>query len=206
MSLTFDNLRQANVHRIGHFKNSKGEPAHTTTNGSDWTPAQWVQATLGEFGEFCQVRIDFEAGDITATEYAVHASKEIADVQIYLDIMAKRALDEVESNRVDDDAQILMHAVAHLGVYANARKKYDRGDIDAEKFGAIKQQFLSNAISCLQLLDESEIQSRKSVVTKPHPDGIDLGTATIDKFNEVSARVGSPVTLSHFDWHFEPQR
>jgi hypothetical protein len=34
---------------------------------------------------------------------------------------------------------------------------------------------------------------------KPHPTGIDLGEATVVKFNEVSIRVGSKVRISRPD-------
>lgn len=208
MPLTFANLRAANDVRIGHFKNSKGEPAHTTTDGHDWSPAQWFQATLGELGEFAQARLHFENGVTNAADYAVEASKELADIVTYLDILAKRSLDKVapwKLGELDDDAQILMLAVSYLGIYANARKKYDRGDIDWLQFEAIKQQHLHNAIGALNLLRVGTSES-KNKVTTVHPTGIDLGVAVVEKFNEVSQRVGSPVALSQDDWHIEPQR
>jgi hypothetical protein len=136
--LTFNALRGANAARLPEFKNKHGELAHSKADGSDWTPAQWLQAVLGELGEYANIRKKFERGDLTAEEFAVLAAKELADVQIYLDILARRCLDVVGSG------------------------------------GAVELV---------------------------HQTGVDLGQATIAKFNEVSERVGSCVRLEADDWH-----
>lgn len=122
--LTFTALRGANTARLPQFKNAKGGLAHTKPDGSDWSPAQWLQAIIGELGEYANKRKKFERGDITAAEFQVEAAKELADVVTYVDILA------------------------------------------------------------MQL-------------------GIDLGQATMDKFNEVSLRVGSNVRLEADDWHYD---
>jgi NTP pyrophosphatase (non-canonical NTP hydrolase) len=113
--LSFSTLREANVRRIPTFKNRKGEFCHND-DGSDWSNAQWLQALVGELGELANFRKKFERGDITEEEYKAEAAKELADVQIYLDILAFR-------------------------------------------------------------------------------NGVDLGEATFNKFNEVSERVGSPIII-----------
>jgi hypothetical protein len=124
--LTFRALRSANVARLPTFKNKHGQLAHSRPDGSDWSPAQWLQAVVGELGEYSNLRKKYERGDVSTEEFAVEAAKELADVQTYLDILAMRCLDN----------------------------------------GAL-------------------------VING----GVDLGHATILKFNEVSARVGSPVFL-----------
>lgn len=124
--LTFNTLREANRQRLPQFKNPHGQPAHAKADGSDWSPSQWLQAVVGELGEFANVRKKFDRGDLTFEEYERLARAELADVQTYLDLLAQRALD-----RPDD----------------------------------------------------------------PHPTGIDLGRATIDKFNAVSGRVGSTIRI-----------
>lgn len=134
--LTFNSLRGANTARLPEFKNKHGEIAHSKPDGSDWTPAQWLQAVVGELGEYANVRKKFERGDLSAEEFKELASKELADVQTYLDILAMRCLDK--------------DGVAH-------------------------------------------------------PTGVDLGQATISKFNEVSVRVGSRVRLDADDWHYTHQ-
>lgn len=86
--LTFPTLRKANYTRLPLFRNKHGQLAH-----SNWTPAQWLQAVVGELGEYANLRKKYERGDLSAEEFAVEAGKELADVQIYLDILALRCLD-----------------------------------------------------------------------------------------------------------------
>ena len=114
--LTFNTLRNANVARLPTFKNKHGQPAHSEPDGSDWSPAQWLQAVTGELGEYANIRKKFERGDLTEQEFYNLAADELADVVTYLDILAFRL-------------------------------------------------------------------------------GIDLGRATIDKFNRISVRVDSPVRI-----------
>lgn len=120
--LTFNALRGANTARLPQFKNCHGEPAHSKPDGSDWSPAQWLQAVTGELGEYANLRKKFERGDIDSATFYFEAANELADVVTYLDILA------------------------------------------------------------MQL-------------------GIDLGEATMAKFNVVSDRVGSSVRLDADDWH-----
>lgn len=91
--LTFRTLREANIKRLPLFKNKHGIIAHTKADGSDWSPAQWLQAVIGELGEYANIRKKFERGDLTFSEYEVAAAKELADVQTYLSILALRCLD-----------------------------------------------------------------------------------------------------------------
>jgi len=123
--LTFNALREANKKRIPQFKNSKGKPAHSKKDGSDWKLSAWANAVLGELGEAANIIKKIERGDFTLEEKRKALGKEFADVQTYLDILAFRA-------------------------------------------------------------------------------GVDLGQATIDKFNEVSVRVKSNIRLRGDDWYYEP--
>lgn len=86
--LSFKTLREANKKRLPEFKNRKGEHAHSKPDGSDWTPAQWLQAVLGELGEYANIRKKFERGDLDQEEFKKLAESELADVQTYLDILA----------------------------------------------------------------------------------------------------------------------
>lgn len=88
--LTFNVLRGANIKRLPTFKNAKGEPAHSEPDGSDWSPAQWLQAVTGELGEYANIRKKFERGDINEEEFHALARAELADVVTYLDILAFR--------------------------------------------------------------------------------------------------------------------
>jgi NTP pyrophosphatase (non-canonical NTP hydrolase) len=87
--LGFDVLRKANMKRIPTFKNRRGEFCHNE-DGSDWSPAQWLQAVLGELGEYANFRKKFERGDFDEEEFKKEAGKELADVITYLDILSFR--------------------------------------------------------------------------------------------------------------------
>lgn len=90
MTLSFNQLRAANLARLPLFKNKHGLPAHSTPDGSDWSPAQWLQAVVGELGEYANLRKKYERGDISLDEFTREGAKELADVQIYLDLLAYR--------------------------------------------------------------------------------------------------------------------
>lgn len=90
MSLTFNRLRKANIARLPTFKNKHGQPAHSEPDGSDWSPAQWLQALAGEMGEYANLRKKYERGDIDELTFYKEARKELADIQIYLDLLAFR--------------------------------------------------------------------------------------------------------------------
>lgn len=104
--LSFLQLRQANLVRAENSFKSCGA----------WDTPRWIMELIGEVGELANVLKKVERGDFTLEQAIGDIAKEIADVQIYLDLLS-----------------------AHLA--------------------------------------------------------IDLGEATRAKFNEVSARVGSEVTL-----------
>lgn len=124
--LSFAVLRMANTARLPQFKNPHGETAHSKPDGSDWSPAEWLEAVVGELGEYANFAKKFRRGDITFEEFQVHAAKELADVATYLDLLARRCLDRPG---------------------------------------------------------------------QPHETGVDLGKAVMDKFNEVSVRVGADVRI-----------
>lgn len=88
--LSFPLLRFANVMRLPTFKNSKGEPAHSEPDGSDWDLATWCNAVLGELGEAANIIKKVRRGDLTLDEARPLLAKEYADVQIYLDLLAFR--------------------------------------------------------------------------------------------------------------------
>lgn len=86
--LTFQELRNANMKRLPQFKNKHGKLAHSEPDGSDWSPAQWLQAVIGELGEYANLRKKFERGDVDYVAFTAEARKELADVVTYLDILA----------------------------------------------------------------------------------------------------------------------
>lgn len=89
--LSFNALRAANLARLPLFKNCKGEPAHSQPDGSDWKLSAWCNAVCGELGETANLIKKVERGDMTLEEVRPKLSRELADIQTYLDILTYRA-------------------------------------------------------------------------------------------------------------------
>jgi NTP pyrophosphatase (non-canonical NTP hydrolase) len=79
--------------------------------------------------------------------------------------------------------------LGELGEAANIIKKIERGDFPLEQVREILGKELADVLTYLDIL--------------AYRVGVDLGRATIEKFNEVSVRVGSTVRLAADDWHYE---
>jgi len=86
--LTFNTLRAANIKRLPLFKDAKGRIAHSKEDGSDWSHAEWLQAVIGELGEYANLRKKVLRGDMTFEEALPALTDELADVIIYMDILA----------------------------------------------------------------------------------------------------------------------
>jgi NTP pyrophosphatase (non-canonical NTP hydrolase) len=80
--------------------------------------------------------------------------------------------------------------LGELGELANLIKKIERGDCTLEEKRADVGKELADVLTYLDIL--------------AFRCGVDLGQATIDKFNEVSRRVGVPVRLRADDYYLEP--
>lgn len=197
--LTFDALRLACKTRVSRFLNKHGQLAHSKPDGSDWNPAQWLQALLGELGELARVRLDYEQGKISRETFEREAAKEVADVQTYLDLVASRILDEVATVKrpggQGDTSTVLLQALAALGDFANVRKKFERGDYSGDEFDDKAAPLWAEATRALERLPATR-DVRPAPVIAAHPTGVDLGEATRDKFNEVSTRANIGVWLT----------
>lgn len=88
--LTFDQLRAANIQRLPLFVNKHGQFAHSEPDGSDWSDAQWLEAVVGEIGEYANLHKKLVRGDVDYPTFIKEAAKELADIQTYLDILAFR--------------------------------------------------------------------------------------------------------------------
>lgn len=197
--LTFNTLRAANAARLPLFINRHGQPAHSKPDGSDWSPAVWFLALLGELGEAAECRVLYDRGDIDFDAYRNRIQAELADVQTYLDIFSRRCLDSTHgADQPADAAQELMAIVMELGTYANALKKRIRGDFDEQEFANATRGLLGSVQEgCLSLdmSDRSPYITAFHPVSGAHQCGVNLGEATIVKFNEVSKRVKCSVFI-----------
>lgn len=90
-SLTFSELRRANLERLPHFKDANGNPAHTEPDGSDWSLADWGLAVAGEVGEAANILKKVRRGDLTLEQARPALAREFADIQSYLDHWSRLA-------------------------------------------------------------------------------------------------------------------
>jgi NTP pyrophosphatase (non-canonical NTP hydrolase) len=100
--LKFKTLREANLKRLPQFRDRQGSIAHTHPTGADWSPDRWMNAVTGEVGECAGELKKAARGDYGPTakcamngypewmpdEVRQKIAKEMADVVVYLDILA----------------------------------------------------------------------------------------------------------------------
>lgn len=122
--LKFADLRVANRMRLPQFKNAVGEPAHSKPDGSDWSPADWMVAVVGELGEAANLMKKIRRGDFATERDLLEAEaklqKEFADFVTYADIMAAQFgidLGEAVMNKFNEvsrrvDSSIFMQEAA----------------------------------------------------------------------------------------------
>ncbi len=85
-------------------------------------------------------------------------------------------------------AQWCNAVTGELGEAANIIKKVDRGDLTLDEARPSLAKEFADIVTYLDILAMRA--------------GIDLGKATIDKFNEVSKRVGSNIRIAADDWYY----
>jgi len=88
--LTFAQLRAANLKRLPLFKNRHGQFAHSEPDGSDWSDAEWLEALVGEIGEYANTKKKVRRGDFTPEEAKQMLADELADMICYTDILASQ--------------------------------------------------------------------------------------------------------------------
>ena len=84
-SLSFGVLRQANLARQSLLPNANGETHHS---GTDWTINDWMTALVGEVGEAANLCKKLRRHDFTLDAGRPRIAQELADVAIYLDLLA----------------------------------------------------------------------------------------------------------------------
>lgn len=188
----FPTLRAANLARLPTHKNAKGKPSHTHKTGKDWSLAQWLQATIGELGEYCNFRKKYERGDITKTEFTAAAQAELADTLTYLDILAAQheiefSIAELSSRWMPmlpvnlTPAELVAEIQIHFGQYWVCVRAYRETGLSERNFYPRARNHLGMVVACLYQLS-TDLK-------------INLADATFDKFNHVSERIGSPIMI-----------
>ena len=210
MDLTFKTLRAANVERLPQFKTREGAAAHAQRDGSDWTPAQWFQALVGELGEVAEIMLMRRDSpeEMDSDTFRLCIRNELADVACYLDLLALRVLDQTgPANWKDSPAEMLLVVMAETGKFADDRKKFDRGEFTDDGAQRAHQQrslrrltLAIQGLAKIKQVYESQMQWRSAlqchVTIAAHQSGVDLGGAIVRKFNAVSERVGADVFIA----------
>ena len=88
-------------------------------------------------------------------------------------------------------AQWCNAVLGELGEAANLIKKIERGDFTLDEARIELGKEFADVVCYLDILAKRA--------------GVNLGKATLDKFNEVSVRVGSRVRLTEDSWHYTDQ-
>lgn len=197
-SLTFSQLREANLKRLPVFKNSKGEPAHSKPDGSDWTRTEWLEAVIGEIGEYANFAKKYRRGDIARDVFISNAKKELADTQCYLDLFAYQcSVDFKEEFDVAiNDICLLGDALVipmdtpskRLALFNNAI-----GHIGNNIYAYDYKAFPEAAM--VEYLKLSFVKAEKHLVKLAGLWEVNLAEATREKFNEVSDRIGCDIKL-----------
>ena len=86
--LSFATLRAANRRRLPQFRDRQGRLCHSHPTGADWSVAEWLEAVVGELGEFANLHKKVRRGDLSLADAARELAFELADVVIYLDLLA----------------------------------------------------------------------------------------------------------------------
>lgn len=86
--LSFHTLRAANIKRLPLFRDARGNICHSHPTGGDWSVSDWVEAVVGELGEFANLHKKVRRGDLTLEDAKLELGRELADIVIYLDILA----------------------------------------------------------------------------------------------------------------------
>lgn len=116
--LTFAALRKANTLRLPTFRNAKGELSHNPNDGhhDEWTLNDWCTAVTGELGEAANILKKVRRGDMTLDEARPALSKEIADVQIYLDLLAKAAGIDLGEATINKFNEVSLRVLSPIGI------------------------------------------------------------------------------------------
>lgn len=187
--LTFAQLREANIKRLPLFKNSKGEIAHPEPDGSDWSHEEWLEALLGELGEFANIHKKVRRGDRTLEDARQDLAYELADTVIYLDILAFRiGCGPLFSGTFRDLRNMKMprrSTPMWLALVLSSLGVLGRGIFEGS--GSATFVAYEPRTSLLAILDRLDQIARNL--------DIDLGQAVREKFNIVSDRVGVDVKL-----------
>lgn len=112
----------------------------------------------------------------------------LARLPLFLNAQGERA-HSADDGSDWSTSQWMQAVVGELGELANVLKKVERGDFTLIEARQDVADELADVVTYLDILAMRL--------------GVELGRATMDKFNRVSARVNAGVRLSADDWHYD---
>lgn len=119
---SLSDLRIANLHRLQFFHNKHGELTHPE-GVKGWTPAEWLEALVGEMGELSNVIKKVRRGDLKIEDVKKDIEDEFADIMTYLDLWAASLDVDLSKatinkwNEVSDRQDIPLHLKNRDGEY-----------------------------------------------------------------------------------------
>lgn len=161
-SLSFKTLTEANNKRLPLFKNSKGLPAHSTPDGSDWSHAEWLQAVIGELGEYANIMKKVQRGDLTMEEAKPSIEKELADVMTYFAILAQQL--NVDLGQAVEDKFNEVSKRVKANVFIKDDKVFSKDEKPEDEYVVHCDEYHSHSFErgCMIKVKKDEDKTRKA--------------------------------------------
>ena len=200
-SMMFSYLREKNVQRMkAQFPECE-----------DWDELDWYGALVGEVGEYANFRKKFIRGSITEEDFLINAGKELADVQMYLDLLAwYLGVTLSSTNSKVNYANEIFSAFSYLGSAPEILKPLDYlcsnklklscEDTTMKNFRRMlpsPEEALISLDTCKLLILQGDVTTHErmfkitqySLEMLAYSLEIDLAKEVVDKFNETSMKM-----------------
>lgn len=183
MSLEFKTLREANLARLPTYNNAKGEPEDCES----WELLDWLLAMNGEVGELFNYIKKVRRGDFTLAEAWGMLAEELADVVIYMDILA---------HKMGGNDALFPRSFQEVLVTSTQEETIARNCAFLTwSIGMLAQELVApHSASPASLETLQEIFWEVNRLAKRL--NVNLGEAVLAKFNKTSAKIGSPVRIA----------
>lgn len=161
-NLSFKTLTEANNKRLPLFKNSKGLPAHSKPDGSDWSHAEWLQAVIGELGEYANIMKKVQRGDLTMEEAKPSIEKELADVMTYFAILAQQL--NVDLGQAVEDKFNEVSKRVKANVFIKDDKVFSKDEKPEDEYVVHCDEYHSHSFErgCMIKVKKDEDKTRKA--------------------------------------------
>ncbi len=178
--LSFAEFRAVNVERAKSFPSAEQK----------WTPADWMVALMGEVGELAAVlpETGVLANEAEMMKRCIAALGQVANTMKKL----RRGVDYTKGKSQEELKDGLHREFAGFVWWSRRLSDvlFNIGGKLTDPLPAVRTEVLEDGDPAGEVGD---VQTYLDLLA--HSVGVDLGPATVAKFNEVSKRVGSPLVL-----------